>query len=78
MAAYHKPKECSYMETPCSLSQDTTIRFEEYKATQDITLKVCCQTEAGCSYDTGGKTEKGDFRQWFSGSVKCPAGTTKV
>lgn len=77
-AAYLKPKESAYSECQADLDQETTIKFSEYKVTQDLTLKACCDVDQDCTYATGGKVEKGDFRQWYSAAIKCPAGTKKV
>jgi len=77
-AAYMKPKESAYMESAAAMPDKTVIKFQEYKATQDVSLKACCDTEQGCTYDTGGKVEKTDFRQWYQGSIECPAGSKKV
>lgn len=78
MAAYMKGGDNAYTECQSNFDQERTIKFEEYKATQDMSLKACCDTEQGCTYDTGNKVEKTDFRQWYQGSIKCPAGTKKV
>jgi hypothetical protein len=78
MAAYMKGGDSAYTECQSNFDQERTIKFEEYKATQDMSLKACCDTEQGCTYDTGNKVEKTDFRQWYQGSIKCPAGTKKV
>jgi len=77
-AAYMKPKESAYMESSAAMPDKTVIKFQEYKATQDVDLKACCDTEQGCTYDTGGKVEKSDFRQWYQGSIECPGGAKKV
>lgn len=78
MASYMMSQESSYMESASDMQRKLTIKFQEYKATKDVNLKACCDTEQGCSYDTGNGVEKGDFRQWFQGSIDCPAGTKKV
>lgn len=67
------------MESTANIfSEDRLIKFQEYKATEGISLKACCDTVDGCSYETGKKVEKSDFRQWYQGSVTCKKGTQKV
>jgi len=78
MAAYMKGGDNAYTECSSNFDQERTLKFQEYKATQDMSLKACCDTDQGCTYDTGKKVEKSDFRQWYQGSIKCPAGTKKV
>lgn len=78
-AAYLKPGESAYMESEGNtFDTDKQIKFQEYKATEGISLKACCDTMQGCSYDSGKKVEKGDFRQWYQGGVTCKQGTQKV
>lgn len=79
-AAYMKPGENAYMESASNIfaDSDKTVRFQEYKATEGISFKACCDQVDGCNYDTGKKVEKGDFRQWYQGSVTCKQGTKKL
>jgi hypothetical protein len=79
-ATYLKPNENAYMETPSGFfaDGDKTIKFQEYKATEGIVSKGCCDTPQNCPYDTGKKVEKTDFRQWYQGSFTCKQGTQKV
>lgn len=73
-----KGGEACYTECDADINQEILIKCQEYKATQDVSLKICCDSEDQCTYETGKKTEKGDFRQWYQAAVKCPAGTKKV
>lgn len=78
-ATYLKTSEKSQMESSANIFQeDRVIKFQEYKATEGMALRACCDTTEGCAYETGKKVDKGDFRQWYQGSVTCKKGTQKV
>uniref|UniRef100_A0A915JWK4 Uncharacterized protein n=1 Tax=Romanomermis culicivorax TaxID=13658 RepID=A0A915JWK4_ROMCU len=79
-AAYLKPGDKACMQSPSGLFQnnDYQVKFQEYKATEGISMRACCDTIEGCPYETGSKVEKGDFRQWYQGAVTCKKGTSKI
>lgn len=77
-AAYVLPKENAYMECPSNFDQERTIKFQEYKATEGLAFKCCCDSLSDCPYDSGKSVEKTDFRQWYQGRCTCKQGTQKV
>uniref|UniRef100_A0A915JWR2 Uncharacterized protein n=1 Tax=Romanomermis culicivorax TaxID=13658 RepID=A0A915JWR2_ROMCU len=70
----------------CSLEKTTslfaggpkTVRWQEYKATEGINFKACCDKIEGCNYESGTKVVKQDFGQWYQGGISCPQGTQKI
>lgn len=66
------------MEVLSNFDSDRVIKFQEYKATQDMSLRACCDKTDGCAYDTGGGVKTTDYHQWFRGAIVCPKGTQKV
>lgn len=78
VASFLKAGENCYMESEVNMPAKRTIKFQEYKAAPEIKTKVCCDTEVNCPYKTKKETSKTDYRQWYQGTVECPAGTKKV
>uniref|UniRef100_A0A915JVX7 Uncharacterized protein n=1 Tax=Romanomermis culicivorax TaxID=13658 RepID=A0A915JVX7_ROMCU len=68
-ASYLKPGEKSSMEVSSDLfaDSDKQVKFQEYKATEGITTKACCDSIDNCPYETGSLVRKEDFRQWYQG-----------
>uniref|UniRef100_A0A915JVX2 Uncharacterized protein n=1 Tax=Romanomermis culicivorax TaxID=13658 RepID=A0A915JVX2_ROMCU len=80
VAAYLKPGQKATMESTAEnlfADSDKQIKFQEYKVTQGIVSRVCCDSIGTCPYATGAKVEKIDFRQWYQGSITCKRGTKK-
>lgn len=60
------------------MPEDRIIKFDYYKATQDVTFDACCDSIESCVYKAGHNVKKSDYKVWHNGIIRCPKGTQKV
>jgi len=78
-AAYTKKAgEKTTLSVDDNFDKEYVVRYRNYKATEGVTVKGCCDDESKCPHQVDEHTQVADYRNWRTSSFVCPAGTKKV
>uniref|UniRef100_A0A915EQG1 Uncharacterized protein n=1 Tax=Ditylenchus dipsaci TaxID=166011 RepID=A0A915EQG1_9BILA len=75
-AAYVQSNQKATLTAKILSGQQETVRFRAWEATRDVQLRVCCDTDQDCVFETERGVRRGS-RRWKEHTATCPKGTQK-
>uniref|UniRef100_A0A914E2P4 Uncharacterized protein n=1 Tax=Acrobeloides nanus TaxID=290746 RepID=A0A914E2P4_9BILA len=64
------------LSTNANFDKDYVVRYQYYKATEEIAFKACCDDESNCNI--GANIQTANYKAWQTATVQCNTGTKKL